>query len=108
MPAIEIKFDESVVKEDAVMMLSGEIQKLVPEVLGREDFVVDSSEMHVKNAPIEIYIEMKPPKVEDIDWFMKQITELKKKLSLWKKENNYPHAITVRVEPRQWKFVMSV
>ena len=68
MPIIKIQFDDSKVKKEEVLDLSNASQKIVSEVTGIEDVFVygNSSEIKIKIAPIEIFIEMSAIKIKDL------------------------------------------
>jgi hypothetical protein len=107
MPIIKIQFDDGKVKEDDIVQLSHAIQKIVVETTGIEDVFVygNSSQIKINIAPIEIFIEMSDHKIKDEDVL---ITDIKGKLSTWKKENNYSHPINLTLIPMHWKVEVGI
>ena len=107
MPIIKIQFDDSKVKKEEVLDLSNASQKIVSEVTGIEDVFVygNSSEIKIKIAPIEIFIEMSAIKIKDEDVLIK---EIKTKLSEWKSEANFVHPINLTLIPMNWKVEIDI
>lgn len=107
MPVIRLDFDNKKVNKKEVQALSLAIQKIVSESTHIEDVFVyaNSSQIKIKVAPIEIFIQMSAHKIKDID---KLVKEIKLKLSLWKKENNFPHLINFTFIPMDWKIELGI
>lgn len=107
MPMIKIQFDNEKVKQEEIVTLSNAIQKIVSETTEIEDVFVygNSSEVKVKIAPIEIFVEMSASKVSDADTLVGQIKE---RLTQWKNENNYPHPINLTLIPMNWKVEVNI
>lgn len=107
MPMIKIQYDDAKVEKNDIQELSSAIQNIVSEVTGIEDVFVygNSSEIKVKIAPIEIFIEMSSNKVKDSESLIKDIKE---KLITWKQENNFPHLINLTLIPMNWKVEVEI
>lgn len=99
---IKIQYDDSKVKRGDIEKLSDAIQKIVSKTTGIEDVFVygNSSEIKVKIAPIEIFVEMSAHKIKDEDALIKDIKE---RLTVWKKENNFSLPINLSLVPMHWK-----
>lgn len=100
---IKIEYDDTKLQKGQVLEISNAVQKIVVDVTGIEDVFVyaNSSEIKVKVAPIEIWVEMSAHKIENLDELFEKI---KSRLSDWKKETNFPQPINLTVIPMQWKF----
>lgn len=107
MPIVKIQYDDVKVEKSDIQNLSNAIQKIVVETTGIEDVFVygNSSEIKVKIAPIEIFIEMSAHKIKDEDALVKDIKE---RLSAWKKENNFLHPINLTLIPMNWKIEIGI
>jgi hypothetical protein len=107
MPVIKIEYDDTKVKENAVVAVSNAIQKIVSETTGIEDVFVyaNSSRIKVKIAPIEIWVEMSANKIEDVE---KLLSEFKEKLSTWKKKDGFQYPINLTLTPVPWKFEIGI
>lgn len=107
MPVIRIDFDNGKVSEKEITTLSNAIQKIVSETTKIEDVFVyaNSSQIKIKIAPIEIFIQMSTQKIKDVD---KLVREIKLKLSSWKKKNKFPHLINMSFIPMEWKIEMGI
>lgn len=103
MPMIKIEYDDSKLQKDQVLDISNAIQKIVVEETGIEDVFVyaNTSQIKVKVAPIEIWVEMSAHKIDNLDDLFEKI---KSRISDWKKETNFPQPINLTVTPMQWKF----
>jgi hypothetical protein len=102
MPLIRLDYDNEKLEKKEIIELSNAIQKIVSEITQIEDVFVyaNSSEIKVKIAPIEIFIEMSAYKIKNSDDL---ISEIKSKLKDWKKENNFSHLINLTIIPMEWK-----
>ena len=69
MPVIRVDFDDKKLKNEEVLALSNALQKIVSEVTEIEDVFVyaNSSQITVKIAPIEVFIQMSTHKIKDLD-----------------------------------------
>lgn len=107
MPMIKIQYDNVKVEKGDIQSLSSAIQKIVSEATGIIDVFVygHSSEIKIKIAPIEIFIEMSAHKIKDKDAVIKNI---KKQLSAWKKKNNFSHPINLSLIPMHWKIEIGI
>jgi hypothetical protein len=65
----------------------------------------NSSQIKVKIAPIEIWVQMSEWKIKDLDELMNQI---KTKLSDWKKETQFQHPINLSIVPMKWKVEIDI
>ena len=100
-------YDNSRVSKEDAFALSLAAQKIVSEVTGIEDVFVygNSSEIKIKIAPVEIFIEMSAHKIVDQDTLL---SDIKLKVSEWKKENKFPHPINLTLIPMQWKIEIGI
>jgi hypothetical protein len=107
MPIIKIQYDDTKVEKSNIQNLSNAIQKIVVDATGIEDVFVygNSSEIKIKIAPIEIFVEMSAHKIKDEDTLIKDI---KGRLSAWKKENNFPYPINLTLIPMNWKIEIGI
>jgi TPP-dependent trihydroxycyclohexane-1,2-dione (THcHDO) dehydratase len=107
MPMIRMEFDSEKVSEQEALTLSNAAQKVVADVTGIKDVFVyaNSSQIKVKVAPIEIFVEMSAHKIADAD---KLIDEIKAALSAWKKESGFKHPINLTLIPMQWKVEIDI
>ena len=107
MPIIRIDYDNSKLKEKEVLDLSNAVQKIVSEVTGIEDVFVyaNSSQIKVKIAPIEIFVEMSAPKIKDLD---KLTEDIKTRVTEWKKEANFGYPINLTIIPMSWKIEIGI
>ncbi len=107
MPVIRIDYDNEKINDEDVLALSNAIQKIVSETTKIEDVFVyaNSSQIKVKVAPIEIFIQMSEQKITNLD---KLVEEIKQKLSDWKKENSFPFLINMSFIPMKWKIEIGI
>lgn len=107
MPMIKMEFDSNKVSKEEVLALSNAAEKIVSEITGIEDVFVyaNSSEIRVKVAPIEIFVEMSAHKIKDAD---KLIADIKEALSAWKKESGFKQLINLTLIPMQWKIEIGI
>jgi hypothetical protein len=107
MPVIRIDFDDTKVTKADVTALSTAIQKIVADTTKIEDVFVyaNSSQIKVKIAPIEIFVQMSAHKIEDEDALVK---EIKSKLSGWKKKASFEHPINLTFIPMVWKIEIGI
>ena len=107
MPTIRIDFDGDKVKKKEILALSNAAQKIVSEATKIEDVFVyaNSSQIRVKIAPVELYVEMSEHKIKDLD---KLFNEIKSGISNWKKQNKFSHPINFTLIPMKWKFDIDI
>jgi len=107
MPIIKIDYDNSKLREKEIFDLSNAIQKIVSEVTGIEDVFVygNSSQVKVKIAPIEIFVEISAHKINDLD---KLTGDIKNRIIEWKKETNFAHPINLTIIPMSWKIEIGI
>jgi len=107
MPIVRMDFDGDKVDEQNARTLSDAIQKIVSEATGIEDVFVyaNSSQIRLKIAPVEIFVEMSAHKIIDAD---KLIADIKARLAEWKKGSNFPHPINLTLIPMQWKIEIGI
>ena len=65
----------------------------------------NNSDIKVKVAPIEIFIQMSEHKITDLD---NLVDKIKQKLSNWKKENNFNYSINMSFIPMNWKIEIGI
>ena len=104
---ITIKYDDQKVMDDKIVELSHAVQKIVIEATKIPEVFVyaDSPKIKIDVAPIEIFVEMSAHKVSNKQ---ELFTEIKEKLSSWKKENNFNYPITITLTPVDWVFEVDI
>lgn len=107
MPTIRIDFDNEKVSEQEIRVLSEATQKIVSEITAIEDVFVyaNSSQIKVKVAPIELYVQMSAHKIQNLDELFDQI---KSRISEWKKQEGFNQPINLTLMPMTWKFEVDV
>ena len=107
MPIIRLDYDSDKVSQAEATALSEAAQKIVSEATGIEDVFVygNSSEIKLKVAPVEIFVEMSAQKIADAD---KLIAEIKSRLAEWKQQSKFPHPINLTLIPMQWKVEVGI
>ncbi len=107
MPVIRIDYDNEKVNDKDILGLSNAVQKIVSETTKIEDVFVyaNSSQIKVKIAPIEIFIQMSAHKVKDAD---ELVQDIKSRLSDWKKEAGFTYLINFTFIPMQWKIEIGI
>ena len=107
MPVIRIDYDDEKLDRDEILTLSEAIQKIVSETTKIDDVFVyaNSSQIKVKVAPIEIFVQMSAHKIKDVD---KLVSEIKSKLSDWKKKKSFRHLINLTFIPMDWKIEIDI
>ena len=107
MPTIRIDFDNEKLSNDEILELSNATQKIVSEITGIADTFVyaNSSQIKIKVAPIEIYIQLSAHKIKDQDELFESI---KKRLSEWKKTKAFGYPINLTLIPMHWKFEVDI
>lgn len=90
-----------------MVFLCNALQKIVSEVTKIEDVFVyaNSSEIKIKIAPIEVFIEMSAHKIENIDNLLK---EIKDKIQNRKNDNNFEYKINLTIIPMNWKMEIGI
>jgi molybdopterin synthase catalytic subunit len=107
MPIIRIDYDNEQIGSDEIRKVSSAIRDIVSEVTGIEDVFVygNSSEIKIKVAPVEIFVEMSAHKIKDIDGLME---DLKSRLSAWKKETGIETPLNLSIIPMPWKIEIAI
>lgn len=107
MPMINIKYDDSKLKDEEIVTLSNALKNIVIELTNIPEVFVyaDSPRIKINVAPIEVFIEMSASKVSDKQ---KLFRDIKNELSNWKKANNFQHPITITLTPMDWIFEVGV
>ena len=107
MPMINIEFDDKVVSDKDILLLSNAIQKIVSETTHIEDVFVyaNCARIKVKIAPIEIFIRMSAHKINDRN---KLVGEIKQKLSDWKIQSKFKHKINMSFIPMDWNIEIGI
>ena len=107
MPIIRLDYDGDKVSQSEATALSEAAQKIVSEVTGIKDVFVygNSSEIKLKSAPVEIFVEMSAQKIADPD---KLIAEIKSRLAEWKQKSGFQHPINLTLIPMQWKVEVGI
>jgi len=107
MPVIRIDYDDEKVEKKEVTVLSAAIQKIVSDATNIEDVFVyaNSSQIKIKIAPIEIFIQMSAHKIKDEGAL---VGEIKSQLSHWKKKSEFKHPINLTFIPMKWKIEIGI
>lgn len=107
MPIINIKYDDSVVKDAEIITLSNALRDIVIKATSiKEVFVyADSPKIKIDVAPIEVFVEMSASKVENKE---KLFEEIKNQLSDWKKTTDFKYPITITLIPVNWIFEVGI
>lgn len=107
MPVIRIDFDDNKVSDQEIRALSVAAQKIVSEITEIQDVFVyaNSSQIKIKIAPIEIFVQMSAHKIKDIDIL---VAKLKSQLSQWKQEHGFSHPINLTFVPMEWKIEIGI
>lgn len=107
MPMIRIEYDNEKVEKQNILNLSQAIQEIVSRVTGIEDVFVytNSSEIKVKIAPIEIFVEMTAKKIDDENLL---IRKLKSELSSRKEKSLFKFPINLTLIPMQRKVEIGI
>ena len=104
---INIEYDNEKVKEKEIIQLSEVIQKIVSKSTNIEDVFVyaNSSKIKIKVAPIEIFIQMSSPKIQNREELIKKI---KTELQNWKKKSSFKHKINLTLIPMDWNIEIGI
>ncbi len=107
MPVIRIDYDDEKLGKGEIFNLSEAVQKIVSETTSIEDVFVyaNSSQIKIKIAPVEIFIQMSAHKIKDVD---KLVKEIKSKLSEWKKKSSFNYLINLTLIPMDWKIEIGI
>ena len=103
MPLIRIEYDDKKLNKKDILELSEAIQKIVSEKTHITDVFVyaNTSQVKIKVAPVEIFIQMIEHKINDLEILF---NEIKSDLSKWKKKNFIKYPINLTIIPMKWKF----
>ena len=104
---INIKFDDTKVADDWIVVLSNALIKIVSEATGIPEVFAyaDSPKIKIGVAPIEVFIEMSASKVQDKE---KLFQDIKTRLSDWKKQTSFEYPITITLTPVDWIFEVGI
>jgi len=107
MPIIRIDWDDEKLNNDEILALSNAVQKIVSEATGIEDVFVyaNSSQIKIKIAPVEIFIEMSAHAIKDESALIKTIRE---NLSEWKRNSSFQQPINLTLIPMNWKIEINI
>ena len=107
MPVIRIDFDSDAVSDEEVLALSQAVRDIVSEVTEIEDVFVyaNSSQIKVKIAPLEVFVQMSAHKVKNVD---ELVATIKSKLSIWKQSQHFRHLINLTFIPMDWKIEIGI
>jgi hypothetical protein len=105
MPLIRIEYDE--VPESEVKLLAESVRHIVSSVTGIEDVFVyaNTSQIKIKVAPVEIFIEMSAHKIKNAD---ELIASIKSELTAWKKSSSFKYPINLTLIPMSWKIEIGI
>ncbi len=87
--------------------LSQAVRDIVSEVTNIEDVFVyaNSSEIKIKVAPIEIFVEFSASKIENLDALMENV---KSRIQKWKTEHDFDTLINLSIIPMPWKIEIGI
>jgi hypothetical protein len=107
MPIIRIDFDDDKLTKKEIVALSEAAQKIVSDTTDIKDVFVyaNSSQIKIKIAPIELFVEMTAQKIKDVDALA---ADIKARLANWKKETGFTHPINFTLIPMQWKVEIEI
>lgn len=107
MPIIRVDYDNEQIKSDEITRMPKAIRDIVSEVTAIEDVFVyaNSSEIKIKVAPIEVFVEMSAHKIPDLDDLMEKI---KTRVSEWKIKNDFKTPINLSIIPMPWKIEIGI
>lgn len=107
MPIIRIDYDNEQIESSKVTQLAHAVRDIVSEVTNIEDVFVyaNSSEIKIKVAPIEIFVEFSAVKIIDIEVLME---EVKSRIQTWKRDNNFDTLINLSIIPMPWKIEIGI
>ena len=107
MPIIRIDYDNEQVSNEDVQNVSHAVRDIVSQITKIDDVFVyaNSSEIKIKVAPVEIFIEMSAHKIMDSDSLLKEIVE---RIRVWKKENDFTVPLNISLIPMPWKIEIGV
>ncbi len=107
MPVVRVEFNDTIVSNADAQFLCEAAQKIVANVTGIADVFVygNSSQIKVKVAPIEVWVEMSDYKIADAE---ELTNRLKTEFHDWKDETQYPHPINLTLIPMSWKVEIDV
>ena len=95
------------VSSEEVRRLSSAVRDIVSEVTGIEDVFVygNSSEIKIKVAPIEVFVEMSAHKIKDVDTLTAEIAG---RIKNWKAENDFKTLVNFSLIPMPWKIEIGI
>jgi hypothetical protein len=107
MPIIRIDYDNSVLDNKEILDVSNAVRDIVSAITSIDDVFVyaNSSEVKIKIAPIEIFVEMSAHKIPDPQALL---SDIKDKLASWKKESGFAHPINLTVIPMNWNIEIGI
>ncbi|MBP9686477.1 MAG: hypothetical protein KBD66_01605 [Candidatus Doudnabacteria bacterium] len=107
MPILRVDYDGKQIKSSQVEIISEAVRNIVAEVTGIEDVFVygNDSQIKIKVAPIEMFVEMSDYKIKDIDELMSAI---KVRVVEWKTQNNFTVSINLTIIPMHWKVEVGI
>lgn len=105
MPLIRIEYDN--ISESDIRGLSQSVRDIVSHVTGIEDVFVyaNSSQIKIRVAPVEIFVEMSANKISNAD---ELIEKIKSGISDWKKTSSFNYPINLSLIPMSWKIEIGI
>lgn len=106
-PLINIEYDNAHASEKQMRELSEHVRDVVSETTGIKDVFVytNTATIKVQVAPVEIFVRMTAAKIEDRETLVETI---KKELSAWKEETDFPHPINLTLIPMDWNIEIGI
>ncbi len=107
MPIIRVDYDGEQIQTSQVVSICEAIRGIVSEVTGIEDVFVygNDSQIKIKVAPIEVFVEMSDYKITDLDELMMTI---KNRVGEWKVQNSFATPINLTIIPMRWKVEVGI
>ncbi len=107
MPIIKIDYDDCVIQEDTIKLLSKAVQKIVIDHTNINEVMVyaNTAQIKIDVDPIEIFIEMSA-KINDAHPNLTHA--IKADIIKWKSDNNFTTPINLTIIPMQWHMEIGI
>ncbi|PIQ92498.1 MAG: hypothetical protein COV70_00440 [Parcubacteria group bacterium CG11_big_fil_rev_8_21_14_0_20_39_22] len=107
MPLINLEYDNASVSDAEAEAISKSVRDIVSETTGIADVFVyaNTARVKIQIAPIEIFLRMTGKKIQNRK---ELVSAIKKKLTLWKSENNFKHPINLTLIPMDWNVEIGI
>ncbi len=107
MPIIRVDYDNEQISDSDIHAMCAAIREIVSDVTKIEDVFVygNSSEIKMKVAPVEVFVEMSAHKIKNLDSLT---AEFVSRIKEWKSENNFTTPINLSIIPMPWKIEIGI